>query len=311
MRKFFILLAAAFVTIAAGAKVLRVSNVTGSSAPYSTLVDAIAAAADGDTIMVDGSTTDYDAATIDKKLVVVGPGYWLVENGITQNGDAPAAIKETLSIAAEGVVIKGLYLKGNLKILGAKATVARCKLDKGINIDASASFPTITQNYITGEMIGMIKRDVQSEYYCSYALVTNNIFSGAYYGCVSFFQESSFLYNTFVGGNTHVENCKQCYFSNNFMKNDFYYCKSTTVTDNGIWDGSNGNPFSGCETDTDVRVKQEAHPSADGNVGAWAGNTPYIISGVPVGPVIESVKMPVSVEQGKQLPVTVTIKVQQ
>src|SRR5450432_1529697 len=35
---------------------------------------------DGDTIHVEGSTVIYDAATVTKRLVVIGPGYFLTEN---------------------------------------------------------------------------------------------------------------------------------------------------------------------------------------------------------------------------------------
>ena len=53
MKKTLLILAAACMAVAANAKILRVSNVSGSSAPYSTIEAAHEAANAGDTIMVD------------------------------------------------------------------------------------------------------------------------------------------------------------------------------------------------------------------------------------------------------------------
>ena len=59
MRKKIVTLVALCAAIAVNATVLRVSNVSGSTAPYSTIEDALAAAAEGDTIMLDASAKDY------------------------------------------------------------------------------------------------------------------------------------------------------------------------------------------------------------------------------------------------------------
>ena len=55
MKKTLLMVAFAAVCSMAQAKILRVNNTTGSGAPYSTVADALTAANEGDTIMVDGS----------------------------------------------------------------------------------------------------------------------------------------------------------------------------------------------------------------------------------------------------------------
>ncbi|MBO4314699.1 MAG: hypothetical protein J5867_01855, partial [Prevotella sp.] len=87
MKKIMLILAVACMTTAANARILRVSNVSGSSAPYASIEAAHDAANSGDTIMVDPSSTRYTemaSTNIDltKRLVIIGPGYWLVKDGI-------------------------------------------------------------------------------------------------------------------------------------------------------------------------------------------------------------------------------------
>ena len=96
-------------TLAMQAKILRVSNITGSSAPYKTLTEAHNTASVGDTIIIDGSNIEYEPCKITKQLVIMGAGYWLVENNISQVGISTATIKG-MTVVAKGVVlaIKGL-----------------------------------------------------------------------------------------------------------------------------------------------------------------------------------------------------------
>ena len=82
MRKTIVTLVALCAAMAVHATVLRVSNVSGSTAPYSTVQAALDAAQEGDTIMLDASGTDYGKITITKRIALIGPGFWLQNNGI-------------------------------------------------------------------------------------------------------------------------------------------------------------------------------------------------------------------------------------
>ena len=55
MKKIFLFGMLGCMALSIQAKVLRVSNVTGSNAPYTTYADAEAAAEEGDTIVFEGS----------------------------------------------------------------------------------------------------------------------------------------------------------------------------------------------------------------------------------------------------------------
>jgi hypothetical protein len=57
------------------ARVITVNNNAGSPSTFSSLQAAIATAATGDTIYVQGSATDYGNISITKRLVLLGAGY--------------------------------------------------------------------------------------------------------------------------------------------------------------------------------------------------------------------------------------------
>jgi len=44
--------------------------------------------------------------------------------------------------------------------------------------------------------------------------------------------------------------------------------------------------------------------------GAFAGDDPYVISGIPAGPVIQDITVPSTVEQGGTLNVTIKLGIQ-
>ena len=73
---------AMFTITLAEAKTITVDNKVGSVAMYNSVQSACDAAEPGDTILIAGSPTNYGHAIITKKLHLVGPGYWLAENGI-------------------------------------------------------------------------------------------------------------------------------------------------------------------------------------------------------------------------------------
>lgn len=60
-----------------------VSNAIGNQiADFDNIQEAIDFASTGDKIYVVGSTIDYDSATLDKKLHIIGFGAWFIENDI-------------------------------------------------------------------------------------------------------------------------------------------------------------------------------------------------------------------------------------
>lgn len=102
------------IAITAHATVWRVSNriINGVTvdADFNTLQAAIDGASDGDTLYLMGSKTSYGDGTFSKKLVVIGPGYWLSENPTTQAVKDTARVRFlTFNAGSQGSHIQGLY----------------------------------------------------------------------------------------------------------------------------------------------------------------------------------------------------------
>lgn len=83
-------------------------------------------------------------------------------------------------------------------------------------------------------------------------------------------------------------------YSENFGKDD----KENTYPSNYCI----GNLLEDIKTDKDVR--DAAYPTAAAGYGAFAGDTPYVISGIPAGPMIEEMTVPTMAEEGGTMQVT-------
>lgn len=91
------------------AKIWRVNNNPGVAADFTDLQAAHNGAAAGDTIHIEGSPTSYGGASFNKKLIVLGPGYFLDERPNTQallHSGKVGTI--TYNMGSEGSVVMGL-----------------------------------------------------------------------------------------------------------------------------------------------------------------------------------------------------------
>lgn len=290
-KKLVILAAICSMAVAAHAKTLRVNNVD-PSASYATITAAVNAAVDGDTIMVEGTSKDYDETTLDKKVVLIGPGYWLRENGIGTEAAQSANI-QSITTTQEGTVIMGVHVWGNIQVDGSKTIIARCCIDGGVSIKKDVTNCIIRQNFIKG--------DVGSGYdHSFYHQITNNIFGNVACKGVN---ESYIAYNTsYNHWGESFWNSANCKIEKNiFYTNDINVGDGNTIQDNYIV----GEAYQDIQTDKDVRdcpLPQEAN-----GYGAFAGNDPYVISGIPAGPIIEELTIPTSVEEGTTMEVTIKL----
>lgn len=298
MKKTMLFLAAISMAVAANAKILRVSNVSGSSAPYTSIDAAHDAASAGDTIMVDASSAKYGGNyakyDITKKLVIIGPGYWLVENDVIAEGSSSAMVA-TLNLKTAGIVVKGMEI-GTINISAAQAVINRCYVND-INFSSGADNGIVSQCYITGSPSG-----------ANYIQMTNNIFtSTTNYQLFSGFNNSYIAYNTFRNKLVQLQNTvKNTTFEYNLWKD---------YKDNG-----SGNSFKD-NNKTDIISTQATNDFIDSDYykleipedviskyGAFAGDSPYIMSGVPSGPIITDLVVPTTVETGSKMNVTIKVE---
>lgn len=164
-------IAAFFITQSVEAKTWRVNNNSnfngttlfgsnmGGSAAYPVfpqLNNAVgwSGVVNGDTIHMEGSNVLYNIATITKRLVIIGPGYFLDENPNTSN-DVLAA---TIALVVFNTGSSGSQMMGMNIVPGSNTnnriylnvndlTVKRCRIAKAVEIGTAVSDIIITDNF--------------------------------------------------------------------------------------------------------------------------------------------------------------------
>ena len=303
MRKTIVTLVALCAAMAVHATVLRVNNVGGSTAPYSTVQAALDAAAEGDTIMLDASAKSYGRVVINKRIVLMGPGYWLQENGIIDEGSSRAFFDETFSIEASGVVVTGITFLYTI-IIKKECTdivIKRCNIRDGVTLGSKSARCVLHQNYIRNGLTGN----------GSYHQITNNIFISHFdvgYGFKSM-PHSYVAYNTFLGNNKiNFSDSGDCTVEKNISGDEFYESSSGTsnYSDNIIIESIKAyNTYDNSIIDSGVQALNLSTTH-----GAFAGDSPYVLSGVPSAPVFEDLVVPTTVEYGSNMNVTIKLNIQ-
>ncbi|MDO5527334.1 MAG: hypothetical protein Q4F85_14755 [Prevotella sp.] len=303
MKRLAIMLCVAASVVCANAKILRVCNISGSSAPYSTIKEAHDAASEGDTIMVDGSSDSYGDCKISKTLVLLGTGYWLLENNIV-NVSVPTAkiVKCEITKEAPNTVVKGFEFPNGFKTSGIGTIVSRCLFKADLTLAAKKCI--VHQNYFKGCCVRT------GQFYIGdyYMQITNNII---YNGSIENIGGSRIAYNTIIRDNQNIRSFSDVITSTI----EHNIINSEGILTNG-WNDINSNVFKdnlihvfsdvkNLVYDADVKTAESA--VSEGIYGAFAGEDPYVISGIASGPYIEDIYVPVSVEQGDDMKVTLKI----
>lgn len=151
--KYFLLSAIAATTLIpqADAKIWRVNNM-GYEADYAQISQAVADpnVLAGDTLHVEGSTTEYNSAIITKPLVIIGAGYFLLENPkTTNNGLATNIGYITFNNGSQNSQLIGLSVNSTsgININTNNITIKRCKIAFSVSLFYNISNITISQNY--------------------------------------------------------------------------------------------------------------------------------------------------------------------
>lgn len=334
MRKTILTLVAFCAAMTANATILRVSNVNGSSAPYLTIQAAHDAASAGDTIMVDGSNTRYGLTEVSKQLVFIGPGFWINENGLVQES-APMAIAEFLiHPGAARTVIEGFTFKYEmtqlLTINADNCVVRRCYFwnhggyiairfsrDK-VDGSYTGSNPTggvIHQNFFAD--CCLIANFLQGDGLMTNVQITNNIFlknEGTEYD-INNFSDCYIAYNTMIGSGTWkpFRTVHASTIEHNIVKEAKASYSNINIVDNNEWSDNVEVGYAeeaiAYETDKDIR-DLESIQEYSANYGAFAGDAPYVLSGIPAAPVIEDLVVPATVEAGSKMNVTIKVGIQ-
>jgi len=313
--------------------ILRVNNGTGVNAPYTTITAAISAAGANDIIMVEGSIVAYENLIINKKVTIVGPGYFLTENLNLQGSPLPASIATvTLAAGGDGSSLSGLNITSSIGMaqgltinnitisnsrvntialfgIGNNFFISGCYVNGVINGSPPSTYTgtTITNNYFGGNG-GTFTASATSQ-----ITLTHNIFGGAVGSLTNCDINNNIFLTTFSGPATGA-----------VIKNNVFTVTQASlagigapVDNTNFFGATTSNLFvglTGNTTDTQWKLKTGSPAIGAGidgvDCGMYGGNTPYRPSGIRLGqPTINSFTTPASVQQNGTLNVKVSAKV--
>jgi hypothetical protein len=335
---------AALAAYGAQAKVWRV-NFSGQGAKFTNLQranDSTAVLA-GDTLHLEGSAATYPAAILNKRLVIIGNGYFQNQNSIAlQNANSSMVFQLTFSQGSENSLMMGVTVVSNTFIRASNITLMRNRL--GI-VDANTSSVNVginnllmTQNYCEGELslVGSPTKPIS-------AVVTNNIFRttnlysvrllGATQGTFAnnvvrapnnqdmvetqsttgawLLQNNIFIYPVGPAGTSGLGTVNTTYRNNLFVT---FATPASLPAGNGNVIASTGTGIFVTTGSTDGLYQLTTGSPAIGagfggvNMGAFGGATPYVLSGIPSIPTIQVLSAPTQ-STGNTLPVTITTTV--
>lgn len=315
------------------ATIWRVNNNPAIDADFDDINAAIAAASAGDTLYIEGTQYNYGDVTLDKSLVIIGPGYFLTENDSTQANQSPAQIwMFTADTAASGSRIYGLEFYNWVKINASNIIFSRNWMVDNHNIDCAFANENdivdvvITQNFVSN-IIGGNKS-------ANGLIISNNY---ARTGIVVGSNQSAVIYNNVVGKTISAYNSvvKNNINTSNSAVHGGYYDGGNNVWEYNIADFLNwgvppgvGNIGSidpteifvdydgslGYSSDGKWQLKEDSFAAGYGengvDCGIFGGPSPYILSGLPPVPHIYDAIVPVSGSAASGLTVTIKVKSQ-
>jgi hypothetical protein len=314
MKKFLLFLSLCFAVVSAQAKVYTVDNtITANDAAkflYSTLQEAHNNAAAGDTIYILGSTKDYTGATFTKKIILFGPGYLLDQNSQTQGTSITAKVGEiNLNSGSAGSQIYGIEFKvfsSGVDIAVNDIIVCSCLFtsDSEIYLRTGIKNVSITKNIFLGA--NKYPLNYFSTPPAANILFTNNIVFGPF--AVQAGSSGSIINNTFLNNTFTINSGATFEIHNNILLGtDKTKIKLPTLNEHvtynisttDVFGSANGNQALVAETDifvgtgsTDGKYQIKANGPADSkgingtDIGAFGGNSPYILSGLAPLPAI-------------------------
>ncbi len=134
----------------AEAKIWRV-NSNGFAANFTTLAEANSSilVSGGDTIYIEGSTVQYATTTLNKKLIIIGPGFFLNENPHTSVDALSAKISSIIfNPGSDGSQLIGVWINSTgSEINASNILIKRCKIDWSIFLYSGITDIRFIQNF--------------------------------------------------------------------------------------------------------------------------------------------------------------------
>ncbi|MGI4875300.1 MAG: hypothetical protein ACRYFX_29455 [Janthinobacterium lividum] len=294
----------------AQAKIWRIDNNGGSPGNFTTLqaaFDAGSAVVSNDTLYINGSGTGYGNATVDRRVYIFGPGYFLAQNPETQASPTSATAGIiTFASAASGSLLTGMSF-ARLSIDADNILIKRNYGSSGngavITVQTGRSNVLLVQNYLYNSYYD---RCILVQGGCSNILIANNWMGSNYVssgpGYAAVYSSSS------VTVTQNVFDSNDVYADNSTITNNIFRSGSVSGSGNGILNNlasgtgipaGNGNQqnvtmsdvFVGTGSDDGKWQLKAGSPAlaagANGeDCGMYGGADPYVLSGMPAIPAI-------------------------
>lgn len=307
-------------------KIWTVDNNPGNSgANFTNLQSAHSTASNGDSIYINGTGLSYGKLILTKRLIVVGPGYFLGENPFLQANISSAKVDTIIfNSGSEGSLICGLAVLRIIVVNTNNVTIMR-NLFGRIEIKDNKHNITIIQNFSL--YVGYSSIYFGSQ--CSNISILNNFILNGIEGATTNLSLASSIhlvnnimdvfYSAYVISNTYNSN-----IWNNIAIRGFIYGSNNSILNN-IGNSTQFGTSNGNQSNVDMSTVFVNSGSEDGkyklkpgspaigagvnveDVGMFGGVNPYVLSGIPPIPSIYFFSAPYgSSVQG--LPVRVKIK---
>ncbi|MVM38372.1 hypothetical protein GO730_13620 [Spirosoma sp. HMF3257] len=272
----------------------------------------------GDTLMVEGSGSakPYEGFTCTKRLVIIGPGYFLGENAGVNSVAASASVNGTITFdkGSQGSYLIGMELTYNLYVYTSNIYCIRSKVasiyfaNDAANCKVTSSYINRISAYHPGNNISVTSCIIQSDYSdIAYATYDNNVLSSDGGSDTWKFSSGTFRNNILIDRDDKVE-IKSPNFQNNLALNAQF------GTDNG--NQGNYEPsdlfIGGTSSDGKYQIKATSKFIKAGyngtQPGIFGGSEPYTLSGVPPIPIIYDLNVPGTGSAASGLNINVKIR---
>jgi hypothetical protein len=320
-----------FMSSTAFSAVWRVNPIEGAGADFTSINDAVASISvlNGDTLYLEGSGTSLSTGnvTITKTLNIIGPGYYLSQYPDTQANIASATISNHVyfNSGSSGSLVKGVNFEGTVFISTPDFTIKRCRFTSNLEVGKSsaADNTVVMQNCFVGYGI-LLYNSSQN------VIISNNILVGSYAmitvnsGCTAGIS-NNVINNTYYSGRTALT-LNDSTATNNIIisgglssANSTFYNNIGNSTQFGTENGNQSNVvmnnvflFVGT-TDGQYQLMTGSPAIGAGvdgvDCGAFGGDTPYVLGGIPDYPAIYYFTSPLTSTQDTGLPVRIKTKV--
>lgn len=319
------------------AATLRVNNAPYAQADYAGIQAAIDAAADGDTLLIEGSSVSYSGfSLVNKRLNLIGPGYELSDNlgtpfnklGAIVQGGTSSVRTASPPGSADGSLVMGIEFRSELMVdRAATVTVSRCYFNSSSRLSIDASGTVVTQcvsigsspfSFLGSSMDVRIENCLLPNHSPMFftnlvASFRNNLLAGLSGGSPAAY---TFENNIFLNPVSGVFD--RATFRNNLFQSsvptgingtgNLSYSVRTDLMAN--FDNTNAS-FDGryqLKAPFPLVFTAAHYAGTDGtHIGPFGGANPYILSGVPPLPSIDELSAPRQAAPGSSLLIRVKV----